>query len=230
MQEFKNSLSEDSKIRLEKNPLRILDSKDVNDQKLLEKAPLLSSCLNSFSQDFFAQVLNGLQNLKIPYLHNEKLVRGLDYYTHTVFEFTTQHLGSQGAVLAGGRYDGLIELMGGPTTPGIGWAAGMERLALLLESNSKIKNEILSVFIPADEKSESFCWQLAFNLRQIGHTCQVLSGGNMGKKMKKANKLGAKFAIIIGENEMSSDTVTLKNLMTGEQTQHSTSDLHNYLR
>ncbi|GER01043.1 histidine--tRNA ligase [Iodidimonas gelatinilytica] len=122
-------LSDDSRTRLHKNPMRILDSKDPGDRALLGDAPRISDYLNDLSKDFFGAVCEGVAALDIPYTHDERLVRGLDYYSHTAFEFITQALGSQGTVLGGGRYDGLIELMGGPSTPGVGWAAGIERLA-----------------------------------------------------------------------------------------------------
>ncbi|HEY9549341.1 MAG TPA: histidine--tRNA ligase, partial [Kiloniellaceae bacterium] len=128
---YRDELSDDSRDRLTRNPLRILDSKDKGDRKLIEQAPLFGDYLNQQSRDFFAGVLAGLDLLGISYTLNDRLVRGLDYYTHTAFEFTTTALGAQGTVLAGGRYDGLVETMGGPSVPGIGWAAGVERLALL---------------------------------------------------------------------------------------------------
>ncbi len=129
----KGDLSDDSKARLERNPLRILDSKDAGDRDLIERAPRMADYLNSVSADFFAGVREGLDRIGITYAVNDRLVRGLDYYTHTAFEFTTTFLGAQGAVIAGGRYDGLIEQMGGKSTPGIGWAGGIERLGMLLE-------------------------------------------------------------------------------------------------
>ncbi|HEY9536701.1 MAG TPA: histidine--tRNA ligase, partial [Kiloniellaceae bacterium] len=127
---YQDKLSADSRDRLVRNPLRILDSKDQGDRKLIEGAPLFGDYLNQQSRDFFARVLEGLDLLGIGYTLNDRLVRGLDYYTHTAFEFTTTALGAQGTVLAGGRYDGLVETMGGPSVPGIGWAAGVERLSL----------------------------------------------------------------------------------------------------
>ena len=130
---YRDRLSPDSQARLERNPLRILDSKDEGDREILKGAPTLDASLNEASKAFFAGVRAGLDALGIAYAINPMLVRGLDYYTHTAFEFTTDRLGAQGAVLAGGRYDGLVAAMGGPDTPGIGWAAGVERLAMLLD-------------------------------------------------------------------------------------------------
>jgi histidyl-tRNA synthetase len=130
--DHRKELSPDSQERLERNPLRILDSKDRGDRRICARAPVLSGHLNQESVDFFAKVKEELERLGIAYELNSHLVRGLDYYTHTIFEFTTTELGAQGSVLAGGRYDGLIELLGGPPTPGVGWAGGIERLAMLL--------------------------------------------------------------------------------------------------
>lgn len=217
LKDFHSQLSEDSKIRLEKNPLRILDSKDENDRKIVAGAPSLKSCLNNASQDFFAQVLAGLSTLGISYKLNDSLVRGLDYYTHTVFEFTTTLLGAQSAVLAGGRYDGLIETMGGPRTPGVGWAAGMERLALLVNSAELIPKKPVTAVISADDKAGDFCLKLTNDLRLQGHCVELMLSGNLGKKMKRANKIGARFALIVGETELQQQSVMLKDLTTGVQ-------------
>lgn len=215
--QFKSELSPDSLVRLEKNPLRILDSKAPEDQKIVQGAPEFKNSLNESSQKFFAQILKQLDHLKIPYEVDQKLVRGLDYYCHTVFEFITTELGSQGALLAGGRYDGLISSMGGPQTPGVGWASGIERLALLIDSKkyeSNLKN--ISV-ICADDAAEIKIMELATELRTHGFKVDVPMSGNMGKKMKRANKVGSQIALIIGGNELEKNTVTLKNLETGEQ-------------
>lgn len=217
LQDFQSQLSEDSKVRLEKNPLRILDSKDENDKKIIAGAPSLKSCLNQASQEFFAEVLAGLSTLGISYKLNDSLVRGLDYYTHTVFEFTTTLLGAQGAVLAGGRYDGLIETMGGPKTPGVGWAAGMERLALLVDSANLIQKNKITAVISADDKAADFCLKLANDLRLQGHCVELMVSGNVGKKMKRANKVGARFALIVGETELQQQSVMLKDLASGVQ-------------
>lgn len=229
LQDFKSQLSADSQIRLEKNPLRILDSKDPGDQKIILGAPLLKDCLNEASQSFFSQVLEGLKILKIPYVLNENLVRGIDYYTHTVFEFVTTDLGAQGTVLAGGRYDGLIELMGGPKTSGVGWACGMERLALLLNPEmSKSELKVISV-ISADEKAQAKCLEISHWLRQKGFQVDQPVSGNVGKKMKRANKLGARFAVLIGESELKAKTLTIKNLISGTQITAAESELSEIL-
>jgi histidyl-tRNA synthetase len=217
LQDFQKDLSPDSQVRLQKNPLRILDSKDANDQKILVNAPLLKDCLNDYSKEFFHQVLEGLKALNIPFKQSDRLVRGIDYYTHTVFEFVTTELGSQGTVLAGGRYDGLVEQMGGPKTPGVGWASGIERLALMLDP-SLTKTDFKTVaVIAADEKSETKCLEISHSLRLKGLKVEMPAGGNVGKKMKRANKVGAHYAVIIGESELQSQTVALKDLSSGEQ-------------
>jgi histidyl-tRNA synthetase len=217
LQPLKSQLSADSQIRLEKNPLRILDSKDEGDKKLLLQAPSLQTHLNDESKKFFAEVLHKLELLNIKYVINDKLVRGLDYYTHTVFEITTDQLGAQGAVVAGGRYDGLIEQMGGPATSGFGWGAGLERLMLLTEPGRFTDQSKLIAIIPADDKSENYCFQLTSKLRHAGHRSEFLGGGNVGKKMKRANKLGARYALIVGETELQQNVVAVKDLLKGEQ-------------
>ena len=142
---YTNDLSEDSRNRLEKNPLRILDSKEECDKLIVEDAPVLKEYLNDESRKFFDDVLKGLSALGIKYVENDRLVRGLDYYSHTAFEFVTTKLGAQGTVLGGGRYDGLVEQMGGKSTPGIGWACGMERLSMLLEKSPALQRPIVII-------------------------------------------------------------------------------------
>src|SRR5437870_2257169 len=148
-----SELSEDSRRRLERNPLRILDSKDSADQRIAAEAPDFEQYLNEASREFFGRVRDGLDALGISYRLNPRLVRGLDYYTHTVFEFVTTDLGAQGTVLAGGRYDGLVEVMGGPAMPGVGWAAGIERLAMLIAEPPPATRAI--ALVPIGEKAEA---------------------------------------------------------------------------
>ncbi|UXR65143.1 histidine--tRNA ligase [Bdellovibrio bacteriovorus] len=224
----KDQLSEDSKMRLEKNPLRILDSKDEGDKKLNANAPKLEQSLNQTSQDFFAKVLAGIEKLGIPYKVNNHLVRGLDYYCHTVFEFTTSKLGAQGTVLAGGRYDGLIETMGGPKTPGVGWAAGIDRLADLVPKELAVKPEVLVAIIGADDQGEDESVKVAHEIRSRGLKAENFLSGKMGKKMQKANKAGAHYALILGGNEVTNKTVTVKNFTTGEQKEISREELKTF--
>ena len=217
LDQFKNDLSAESKIRLEKNPLRILDSKDPGDQKILQGAPALKDCLNDDSKKFFADVLAGLKALNIPFEVSDRLVRGIDYYTHTVFEFVTTELGAQGALSAGGRYDGLIEQMGGPKTSGVGWASGIERLALMISPELFKSDQKIIAVLAADDIAISKCLQISQALRNRNFQVEMPLSGNMGKKMKRANKVGAAYTVIVGSTELEQKTVTIKNLGNGEQ-------------
>lgn len=223
-----DQLSADSKMRLEKNPLRILDSKDEGDKKINANAPKLEQYLNETSQTFFKKVLEGIERLGIPYNVNSHLVRGLDYYCHTVFEFTTTKLGAQGTVLAGGRYDGLIETMGGPKTPGVGWAAGIDRLADLTPKELAVKPEVLVAVIGADDQGEDESVKVAHEVRSRRIKVENILSGKMGKKMQKANKLGAHYALILGGNEVQNKQVTVKNFTTGEQSLIARTDLSTF--
>ncbi len=209
-------LSEDSKMRLAKNPLRILDSKDAGDREIIAGAPTLHAYFNEASTTHFAKVKAGLDALGIAYKVSEKLVRGLDYYSHTVFEITTDKLGAQGTVLAGGRYDGLVKLMGGQDVAGIGFAAGVERLVALMDSNVAAAKPVATV-IPMSEAAEAEGWKLAQLLRAEGIATDIAYKGNGKKRFERANKMGAAFAVIIGDDELSNGTVTLKNLTAGTQ-------------
>lgn len=215
LQEHYDELSEDSKNRLQKNPLRILDSKEDCDKKVVENAPLYADSLNETSKKFFADVLHGLDVLGIKYKVNNRLVRGLDYYSHTVFELTTDKLGAQGTVLAGGRYNGLVSQMGGGDVAGIGWACGVERLSMLLEQDVSLPRPI--AVIPVGEDTESKALQIAYKLRLAGFPVEQSYSGNMKKRMIKANKVNAVKAVIIGSDEMVNNSVMLKDLDSGEQ-------------
>lgn len=206
-------LSEDSRNRLERNPMRVLDSKDEGDKAVVADAPLLADYLNETSRGFFDQVTAGLDALAVPYRLNAKLVRGLDYYSHTAFEFTTTALGSQGTVLAGGRYDGLIPQMGGPPTPGIGWAAGIERLSMLLEDAPAPPRPI--AVIPMGDQLAALA--LSETLRRAGFVVDLGFSGNMKKRMARANKANAQAAVILGEDERERGAVTLRDLDSGAQ-------------
>jgi len=214
-QDHLDRLSGDSRERLHRNPLRILDSKDAGDRALIADAPVFADYLNQASQDFFAAVKAGLDALGIPYIVNPRLVRGLDYYTHTAFEFVTEALGAQGTVMAGGRYDGLVGMMGGPETPGIGWAAGIERLALLLAETPEAPRPV--AIVPVSAAEEPAALALADRLRRAGHAVEFGYGGNVGKRMKRANKLNARAAILLGESELARQVATLRDLDSGEQ-------------
>jgi len=215
----RDQLSEDSKIRLEKNPLRILDSKDEGDRKIIANAPKIENYMTESAQKFFADVLAGLKALNIPFEVNPKLVRGLDYYCHTVFEFVTTELGAQGTVLAGGRYDGLAETLGGQKTPGVGWASGVDRLAELCmnlpEVASLEKNPV--AIISLGDKALTEGLKIASMLRQKNHYCEVFMTGNFKKKLEKANKLKTQKAVLLFEQENGSIEYKIKNFVTGEE-------------
>ncbi len=213
---FEGDLSEDSRARLTRNPLRILDSKDPGDRAIIQDAPLFGDSLNDASRAFFDAVTEGLEALGISYVVNPRLVRGLDYYCHTAFEFTTDALGAQGTVLAGGRYDGLIPSMGGPQTPGIGWAAGVERLSMLVEGVAEKRRPI--ALIPMGEAAEKALLPIADQLRRAGHAVDMAYSGNMKKRMKRANAVNARAAVILGDDELAANAATVRDLDSGEQT------------
>ena len=215
LKEHFDELSEDSKNRLDKNPLRVLDSKEECDKAVVAGAPLYADSLNEASAKFFADVLQGLDNLGIKYRVNNRLVRGLDYYSHTVFELMTDKLGAQGTVLAGGRYDGLVEQMGGGKVAGIGWACGVERLSMLLEADTSLPRPI--AVIPVGEDTNAEAIKIAYSLRRAGYRVEHSYSGNLKKRMIKANKANAYKAVIIGSDELASNQVTLKDLDSGEQ-------------
>lgn len=214
---FKDKLSEDSLARLDRNPLRILDSKDQGDRAVIADAPLLADHMNDASKAFFEDVQKGLKTAGIEYQINPTLVRGLDYYCHTAFEFTTETLGAQDAVLAGGRYDGLIEAMGGPPTPGTGWAAGVERLALMIAEPPGPARPV--AVVPIGQAAEAKALSLVQRLRQAGFTADLGFSGNLKKRLKGANKLNAVAAVIIGEDELAKGAATVRDMETGEQTE-----------
>ena len=224
--QYREQLSEDSRVRLEKNPLRILDSKDEGDKKLIEKAPEMTAYLNEPSKAFFDDVKAGLDALGIPYVVNPRLVRGLDYYRHTVFEFVTESLGAQGTVLAGGRYDGLVRQMGGPETAGIGFGAGIDRLALLITELGKVDSEPRPIaVVPAGEDAVLPSMKAAHVLRQNGFIVDEAYTGNMAKRLKKANKINACAAVIMGGDEIAKGVATVRNLDSGEQKEVPLTDL-----
>lgn len=227
-EQHRAKLSEQSLVRLEKNPLRILDSKDEGDIAINSGAPKLSEYFNEASKAFFAEVTSGLSALSINYKVSDGLVRGLDYYNHTVFEFTTDQLGAQGTVLAGGRYDGLIEMMGGQPTPGVGFAAGVERLLALAGDVLQAKEAPLICVVPIADEQQDAAWKLAHELRSSGFRTEMAYKGNAGKRMKHANKLGAVYALMLGEEEVAAGKVTIKNLSTGEQEMIAVDKLHDY--
>jgi histidyl-tRNA synthetase len=208
--------------------LRILDSKDEKDIEINEMAPKLLESLNESSKKYFDTLIALLEKVNLAYQIDNSLVRGLDYYGHTVFEFVTQELGAQGTVLAGGRYDGLISLMGGPKTPGVGWAAGVERLTDLANKELLSEKRTLISLIAADETGEPEVLKLAARIRNfethtfsthIKLTTEIIYGGNVGKKMKKAAGKNTDFALVIGSTEIENKILAVKNMKTGESFQ-----------
>jgi histidyl-tRNA synthetase len=212
-----SELSEDSQRRLERNPLRIFDSKEETDRRVAGDAPAFAGYLNAESRRFFDRVRAGLDRLDISYGLNPRLVRGLDYYTHTAFEFVTADLGAQGTVMGGGRYDGLVEMMGGPALPGIGWAAGIERLAMLIAEPPPLQRPI--AVVPIGEAAEEEALTLAELLRNHGCAVDLGYSGNVARRMRRANNVNARVAVLIGEEEIARNVVALRDLDGGEQTE-----------
>jgi histidyl-tRNA synthetase len=208
-------LSEESRDRLERNPLRILDSKDPGDRPIADAAPAIDDYLTAEASDFFGHVTAGLDAAGVKWTRNPRLVRGLDYYRHTAFEFVTDRLGSQGAVIAGGRYDGLIDSLGGPRTPAVGWAAGIERLGMMIDAPEPERPSV--VIVPLGERAELAAEGILAGLRREGVAADMAYRGNMKKRMSRANASGAKYALIIGDDELDRGEAQLKDLATGEQ-------------
>jgi len=219
----RDALSEESAARLERNPLRILDSKDSKDIPVARAAPSIDSYLTSGAGAFFDQVCKGLDSAGVAWTRNSRLVRGLDYYRHTAFEFVTDRLGAQGTVLAGGRYDGLIESLGGPPTAGVGWAAGIERLAMLIDEPAG--DRVTVVVVPIGVAEQPRAIEILAALRRAGIIADMAFGGNAKRRLARANAAGAAYAAIIGEAELADGQVALKDLATGEQRRVSAAEL-----
>lgn len=224
LQQHIDKLDEDSKRRLGTNPLRILDSKNPDVQAVLQDAPSLSEYLDEESTQQFAELQQRLDAVGIKYVINERLVRGLDYYNRTVFEWVTDSLGSQGTVLAGGRYDSLVEQLGGKPTPAVGFAMGIERFVLLLQTLEILKEPTSTCdvyMVAAGAGAELKSVEIAEQLRDALPHLRIVShcgGGNFKKQMKRADKVGAQIALILGEDEMNQQQITIKNLrLQGEQ-------------
>ncbi len=227
-------LSPDSKRRLRNNPLRILDSKDKNDREICAGAPHMAEYFTTQSQEFFSAVQEQLSHLDIKFELNDKLVRGLDYYTHTVFEFVADDgLGTQNTVLAGGRYDGLIAQMGGTDTPGVGWAAGMERLLMLVDFANlpgyNPPNRPVAI-IPLGKIAEDRALGLARELRSRHFVVELAYRGNLSRRMKQANRVNAVAAVIIGEEEINRGVATIRDMESGEQQEVELTELETALQ
>jgi histidyl-tRNA synthetase len=201
----------------------VLDSKEENDQKIVADAPLYSDYLNEASRTFFDAVKSGLDTVGIKYDLNPRLVRGLDYYCHTCFEFTAQELGAQKTVMAGGRYDGLVEMMGGPPTPGVGWASGVERVAMMLAEGNAAPHPI--AVIPIGDGAAALAAKITEDLRRAGHAVDLGFSGNLGKRMKRANKVNAVAAVLLGDDEIAKGVATVRDMTTGAQEQVSLQQL-----
>jgi histidyl-tRNA synthetase len=219
LEPYKNDLDEDSKDRLTRNPLRILDSKDPKTQEIARNAPKITEHLSAESKKHFDTVLQLISDLDIKYQINHCLVRGLDYYTHTAFEIKSADLGAQATVCGGGRYDGLVQELGGPETQAVGWAIGMERLVLLLQQiNSRPVKSPDFYIVSRGEAAETQGLLLAQKLRNLDLSVELdLSGSAFGKQFKRADRSGAVACLIIGDAEAANQSVNLKWLVSGEQ-------------
>lgn len=221
MAERLDKLSEDSKKRYEKNPLRALDSKDKGDQEQFKDAPKLYDYLDEESKKYFEDTKKYLELLNIKYVENPKLVRGLDYYSDTVFEIKSDKLGAQATVLAGGRYDRLLEILDNVKIPAIGFAAGMERIAMLMDENL-IENKEHGVYIVYFDDTKEYFIKTLEELRKNDIKASFdYNPKSFGAQMKKANKINAEYVLILGEDEQKENVVTLKRFSTGEQEKYS---------
>lgn len=230
--EVKDKMCSDCQRRADTNPLRVLDCKVPEDQPIIEKLPKISEYLDDACKAHFGEVRAILDNMSIEYTVNERMVRGLDYYQRTTFEFTHGELGAQSAVLGGGRYDGLSEQLGGPHAPGIGFAIGEDRLVLALQAQRQAPAQQLSAFIiPLGAGMNRHALKLARSLRRENVTVDVGEESfRIKKSFETAEKLGACFAIIVGENEVKEGRFTVKNLKTGEQSSAKETELLDDLR
>ena len=223
LQTHESALSDDSKRRLAVNPLRILDSKNAGDRDILQTAPKLQDYLNAVSKAHFQTLTTALDAAGVRWFYDPLLVRGLDYYCHTAFEFVTDALGTQGTVLGGGRYDGLSEMLGGPSVAAVGWASGIERLAMLAGDVAKVAPQV--ALLSTDPETDVAAFQLAEKLRDDGIDIDFPTAGAIGKKLKKAARSGVRLAIILGGDELAKNTVQLRDLTTGTQTEIAMADL-----
>jgi histidyl-tRNA synthetase len=225
--EHQAALSQDSLQRLDRNPLRILDSKDEGDRRIVANAPLIAGHLTEAAAAFYASVQTYLRQFGVPFRENPRIVRGLDYYGHTAFEFVTGKLGSQGTVMGGGRYDGLVEEMGGPSTPAVGWAAGIERLAMLLETPPPAPAGV--AVVPVGDAAEATALTVLQTLRAAGIRAEMAYRGNLRRRLERANRIGARAAVILGPDDIAAGVAQVKNLETGAQEAVKLADLAAHL-
>jgi histidyl-tRNA synthetase len=211
----KGVLSAESLARLERNPLRILDSKDAKDRAVVADAPTIAAYLTPEAAGFYDTLRRHLDRFAVPYRENPRIVRGLDYYGHTAFEFVTDALGAQGTVMGGGRYDGLVAEMGGPATPAVGWAAGIERLAMLLDAAPATVAPV--VVVPVEDAVEPAAIEVLQGLRRAGIRAEMAYRGNLRRRLERANRIGARAAVILGPDDIAAGTAQVKDLATGAQ-------------
>jgi histidyl-tRNA synthetase len=195
--------------------MRILDSKDAADRAIVAGAPTIEAYLTEAARAFYARVQEHLIRFRVPFTQNPRIVRGLDYYGHTAFEFVTAKLGAQGTVMAGGRYDGLVAEMGGPMTPAVGWAAGIERLSMLLEVAPPAPCPV--AVIPIGEAAEAVAIEIMQALRANGIRAEMAYRGNVKRRMERANRAGARAAVIVGDDDIANGVAQVKDLVTGAQ-------------
>ncbi len=225
-----DKLSEDSKKRYEKNPLRALDSKDKGDQEQFINAPKLYDYLDEESKGYFEKTKKILEQLGVNYVVNDKLVRGLDYYSDTVFEIKSNKLGSQATVLGGGRYDRLLEILGNAKVPAIGFAAGMERIAMLMDE-SLIENKDEKIFVIHFNDTQDYFVKIISKLRENGIKINFdYNPKSFGAQMKKANKINAEYVLILGEEEQNKNVITMKKFSTGEQKEYTFEEILEILK
>ncbi len=215
--EVREQLSEESRSRLQRNPLRILDSKSAADRALVAAAPTIEGYLTPAARGFWDALRRALASFGVAFRENPRIVRGLDYYSHTAFEFTTDRLGAQGTVLAGGRYDGLVAEMGGPETPAVGWAGGIERLCLLLAGAPSTPPPV--AVVPVGEAAQEAAIGLLPSLRAAGLRAEPAYRGNLKRRLERAHRIGASHAILLGEDELARGAAQLKDLARGTQSE-----------
>jgi len=213
--EHQAGLSQDSLTRLDRNPMRILDSKDEADRRIVAGAPTIGAYLTEAATAFYAKVQDHLTRFGVPFRENPRIVRGLDYYGHTAFEFITSKLGAQGTVMAGGRYDGLVADLGGPQIPAVGWAAGIERLAMLMDTPPPTPAPV--VVVPIGDAAEAPALDVLQALRRAGIRSEMAYRGNLRRRMERANRIGARAAVILGEDDIARSVAQVKDLATGTQ-------------
>ncbi len=226
-QEHVDDLSPLSRDRIDRNPMRILDSKEKEDRIIADNAPGIMDYLTESARRFFDDVVEGLEILGMSPVINTRIVRGFDYYCHTAFEFVTETLGAQGTVIGGGRYDHLVEQMGGSGVPGVGWAAGVDRLAMMIGEAPPRPRPI--AVVPLGLEAEKRALEVAHDLRSVGYSVDMGYRGNLRRRMQRADKIGASHAIILGDGELMRGTVTLRDLDRGDQAEIPLSELRERL-